>query len=85
MWANLFVFGSFVAAMYLFSQRPDGADLPHWNEGYKAGWLTPGPYTIIALLGMGSYTFLIFGSVIGSLAILLMIYGFFLVRANRGY
>ena len=54
MWGTLLVIGSLVAALYLYSQKPeDKGQSEAWYEGYEAGFLTPGPFTIIGIMGAG--------------------------------
>ena len=54
MWATLLIIGSLAVALYLYSQKPeDKARSEAWNEGYKAGFLTPGPFTVIGIMGAG--------------------------------
>ena len=42
--------GGFVA-FGLYMNKPKG-DTKEWNEGYAAGWLTPGPGSILLLTGL---------------------------------
>jgi len=46
------------AGMILYKRRKQlkGAD-PAFREGYFAGFLTPGPFTILALTGAAFYVF----------------------------
>jgi cytochrome bd-type quinol oxidase subunit 2 len=45
---------SITGAVYLYRHKPtDETHSSAWNEGYKAGFLTPGPFTIIGLFGAG--------------------------------
>ena len=41
-------------AFYFYSQKPDDKSRSEaWNEGYKSGFLTPGPFTVIGIFGAG--------------------------------
>ena len=41
-------------ALYLYNQKPKEKDKSDaWDEGWKTGFLTPGPFTILGLLGLG--------------------------------
>ena len=41
-------------ALYFYNKKPeDEARSDAWNEGYKAGFLTPGPFTVIGIFGAG--------------------------------
>jgi len=54
MWGEILVIASVGAAVYLYSQKPDDEGKSEaWNEGYKAGFLTPGPFTLIGVFGAG--------------------------------
>ena len=42
------------AALYLYNQKPDETDKSEaWVEGWKTGFLTPGPFTVLGILGVG--------------------------------
>ena len=46
--------GSLAAVAYLWNQKPDETDKSDvWMDGYYAGFLTPGPFTIIGIFGLG--------------------------------
>ena len=48
------IVASIGGALYFYSQKPeDKGKSEAWNEGYKAGFLTPGPFTVIGVLGAG--------------------------------
>ena len=54
MWGEFLIVASIGGALYLYSQKPeDKGKSEAWNEGYKAGLLNPGPFTIIGVLGAG--------------------------------
>ena len=49
-----FVLGSAAVALYLVSQQKADAtenESEAFKEGYAAGWLTPGPFTVLAVAG----------------------------------
>ena len=53
-WAEILIVASIGGALYFYSQKPeDKGKGEAWNEGYKAGFLTPGPFTVIGVLGAG--------------------------------
>ena len=41
-------------ALYLYLNKPEG-DTKDWNDGWKAGWLTPGPSSILLVTGLIAY------------------------------
>ena len=46
--------GSLGIVAYMYSQMPDEKDQSDaWKDGYTAGFLTPGPFTIIGIFGLG--------------------------------
>ena len=54
MWGILLIAASLAGAMYIYSQKPTDKDKSDaWYEGYKAGILTPGPFTVLGILGFG--------------------------------
>ena len=54
MWGEILIVASVGGALYLYNQKPEAKGKSEaWNEGYKAGFLTPGPFTVIGILGAG--------------------------------
>jgi len=54
MWEIILVIASLGTAVYIYSNKPEDKDRSEaWNEGYKAGFLTPGPFTLIGIFGAG--------------------------------
>lgn len=54
MWEVILVIASLGTAVYIYSNKPEDKDRSDaWNEGYKAGFLTPGPFTLIGIFGAG--------------------------------
>ena len=55
---TIIIIGSTALALYLINQR-EGSILDSENEdfrqGYYAGFLTPGPFTILAIAGLASF------------------------------
>ena len=46
--------GSLAIVAYMYNKKPDEKDKSDvWKEGYTAGFLTPGPFTIIGIFGLG--------------------------------
>ena len=41
------------AALYL--NRDEKKDNEQWNEGFRAGWITPGPMSVLILTGLVAY------------------------------
>ena len=45
---------SVAGALYLYNQKPaDEEKSKAWVEGWKTGFLTPGPFTVLGILGVG--------------------------------
>jgi hypothetical protein len=58
MWGELAIVASIGGALYFYNQKPvDKARSDAWKEGYKSGFLTPGPFTVIGVLGAGYLVF----------------------------
>ena len=54
MWGPILIVASIGGALYFYSKKPeDKGKGEAGNEGYKAGFLTPGPFTVIGVLGAG--------------------------------
>ena len=50
----LVIAGGIAIAATLYNKRePEATD--QWNEGFTAGWVTPGPGTVILLTGIVAY------------------------------
>ena len=46
--------GSLAIVAYMYNKKPDDTEKSDvWKEGYTAGFLTPGPFTIIGIFGLG--------------------------------
>ena len=46
--------GSLGIVAYMYSKMPEEkAQSDAWKDGYTAGFLTPGPFTIIGIFGLG--------------------------------
>ena len=46
--------GSLGIVAYMYSKMPEEqAQSDAWKDGYTAGFLTPGPFTILGLFGLG--------------------------------
>ena len=50
---HIFLIAGGMIAVYLYSTK--GKDEPGFEEGFLAGWVTPGPITIGALVLGGAY------------------------------
>ena len=54
-----FVLGSAAVALYLVNKQKSDAtedESEAFKEGYAAGWLTPGPFTVLAVAGFLYHT-----------------------------
>ena len=48
--------GSVVVMLYFINQRPvDPKESEAFKKGYAAGFFTPGPFTVLGILGAGYY------------------------------
>ena len=48
--------GSIVVMHYFINQRPvDPNESEAFKKGYAAGFFTPGPFTVLGILGAGYY------------------------------
>ena len=41
------------AALYL--NRDEKKDNEQWNKGFRAGWITPGPMSVLVLTGLVAF------------------------------